>query len=372
MQVAPQQWVDPASARPLLVMSPGQGPPGQQQQMVARSAPEQDSDEDSDDDNHTQETQQLCENEDIYDVFIGCLLYDLARYHMGKSRGGGCRRFFRTAAVFFVMLLNMAAQIYIIYNVKRFVSSWAVGEARGSYSQYEEHMYTSTHLNNHGMHRGNSGAFHPENFETLTADQKKVMCQIALSQPAFLLVMLGVWTLGNFGEVKLTFQQAYNVLSLETSGRGLSATAEETDDGIKITKVSMGVKILTMICVTIPRLVVTLVLLWLGCRWLTATESFADIILNALALTFLIDLNCLLYRTVMPKRDLVDAQKTCVVKDEELAPSLLNYTADLIWLLLAVFWVWLYVFHIQAVLTEYKYDVGGVCTPFLDSLASVR
>lgn len=332
-----------------------------------------DDDSGSDDDHHVEDTEQLCEGEDIYDVFIGCLLYDLARYGLNKSRGrGNCRRFFRAFAVFLVMLLNMGVQVYIIFHVQRFVSSWAVGEARSAYSDYEEHMYSSSHLNKNGMHRGNAGAFLPANFATLSDEEKKVVCQTPLSQPAFLMVMLGVWTLNNFGELKLSFLQGYRVLRLPTSGRGLSADAEATEDGVQINGVSMGMKILTLVCVTIPRILVTVVLLWLGCRWLTATQSFADVILNALALGFLVDLNSLLYRTVMPRRDLVDAQKTCVAKNEKLEPSIWAYSADLVWFVLAVVWVWLYVFHLQMVLNEYNYDVASVCNPFLDVMAAPR
>jgi len=327
----------------------------------------------SDDDHHVEETEQLCENEDIYDVFIGCLLYDLARYSLNKSRGrGNCRRFFRDAAVFFVMLLNMAVQVYIIFNVQRFVSSWAVGEARSAYSDYEEHMYSSTHLNKNGMHRGDAGAFLPEHFQTLSDDAKRIVCQTPLSQPAFLMVMLGVWTLNNFGELKLSFLQGYRVLRLPTAGSGLSASAELTEEGVKINSVSMGMKVLTVVFVTIPRVLVTTVLLWLGCRWLTATQSFAGVILNALALGFLVDLNSLLYRTVMPRRDVVDAQKTCVAKNERLEPSIWAYSADLFWFALAVVWVWAYVFHLQRVLNEYNYDVAAVCNPFLDAMAAPR
>ena len=38
--------------------------------------------------------------------------------------------------------------------------------------------------------------------------------------------------------------------------------------------------------VLLPRFGIACYLLWLGCRWLTATNNFADLILNAVALEF--------------------------------------------------------------------------------------
>jgi len=45
-----------------------------------------------------------------------------------------------------------------------------------------------------------------------------------------------------------------------------------------------------MFLVLLPRLLMSGVLLWLGCRWLLATPNFADLVLNAVALEFILTL----------------------------------------------------------------------------------
>eukprot|EP00490_Sorites_sp_Unknown_P007800 CAMPEP_0114680824 /NCGR_PEP_ID=MMETSP0191-20121206/54616_1 /TAXON_ID=126664 /ORGANISM="Sorites sp." /LENGTH=79 /DNA_ID=CAMNT_0001958197 /DNA_START=12 /DNA_END=248 /DNA_ORIENTATION=+ len=49
------------------------------------------------------------------------------------------------------------------------------------------------------------------------------------------------------------------------------------------------------ICVTLPKLMVGVALLYGGCRWFVATESWESLILNALALEFVIGIDELVF-----------------------------------------------------------------------------
>merc|ERR1719161_2218973 len=55
-----------------------------------------------------------------------------------------------------------------------------------------------------------------------------------------------------------------------------------------------------VLCVQCPRFIMNSVLLWLGMRWLTATLGFGDLLLNALALEFILNLSDLLFLTLVP------------------------------------------------------------------------
>ena len=55
---------------------------------------------------------------------------------------------------------------------------------------------------------------------------------------------------------------------------------------MEIVAVNRTARILVTIFVLLPKIAVAVMLTYIGCRWLAATQSFGDLILNALALEF--------------------------------------------------------------------------------------
>merc|ERR1719324_47455 len=60
------------------------------------------------------------------------------------------------------------------------------------------------------------------------------------------------------------------------------------------------------------RCVIACVLLFLGCRWLLATNRFADLILNAVALEFILLLKETTYLLLVPKRNQLELGTTTI------------------------------------------------------------
>jgi len=75
--------------------------------------------------------------------------------------------------------------------------------------------------------------------------------------------------------------------------------------------------------VLVPRTIITCLLLWLGCRWLLATNNFADLVLNAVALEFILST-----KTMSP------------VKHEK--ASIWAFTGSMMWMFVAFAWVLVY------------------------------
>merc|ERR1712032_430502 len=108
---------------------------------------------------------------------------------------------------------------------------------------------------------------------------------------------------------------------------------------------------------------------WVGCRWLVATPSFSDIILNGLALAFIVEIKEMLYNDVFPKIFHEETQLIRVKKDSHTlkldAPSL----AVPVCLTLGSFaWVFTYMYQLQAVLPEYQWDIKLPCLEFIAEL----
>merc|ERR1719401_2961347 len=100
----------------------------------------------------------------------------------------------------------------------------------------------------------------------------------------------------------------------------------------------------------------TAVLLWLGCRWLAATPNFSDILLNAVALEFILLLKELLYNSMVPARSRRETANTLILPVENRSPpSLWVLGKSSIWGMVSVAWVLIYIRYLQAVLPQYNW-----------------
>merc|ERR1712227_664057 len=103
--------------------------------------------------------------------------------------------------------------------------------------------------------------------------------------PWFLGAVLLVWTLTVLSSVR----QIYNKLLRFTCGVKTvpSCAAElikDQDSTVHLVGLPLCLKITLALTVQLPRLVMIGYLWWMGCRFLVATMSWTDLLLNALAL----------------------------------------------------------------------------------------
>merc|ERR1712232_1345200 len=102
-------------------------------------------------------------------------------------------------------------------------------------------------------------------------------------------------------------------------------------------------------------------LLWLGCRFLAATNDFGEMVLNAVALEFVLMIKDLLYCTIVPDRNKREVEKICIRPSQPVEwASYWTYLGTLSWL-------FYYVFLFQLVLPGYNWDVRLMCTPWLEA-----
>jgi len=128
-------------------------------------------------------------------------------------------------------------------------------------------------------------------------------------------------------------------------------------------------KAIIFLLVLLPWFIISCNLLAEGSRWLASTNDFGDLILNAVGLEFVLLLKDLVYHTIVTERNKRELRNTFVhpiVKKE--TAGYLVFMGGFIWGALAVIWVYAYIFHIQTVLPEYKWDVHASCTRWLKSL----
>lgn len=130
-------------------------------------------------------------------------------------------------------------------------------------------------------------------------------------------------------------------------------------------------KTMVVLCVILPRLGITGLLLWVGCRWLLATNNFAELILNAVALEFILILKEMMYQTLVPHRNKIDLRSTFIKHRWTEPADAWAFTNTICWGVLAVIWVLSYmgIPHRmqgwQMVLPDYKWDVHDICAPWI-------
>jgi len=133
-----------------------------------------------------------------------------------------------------------------------------------------------------------------------------------------------------------------------------------------------NVKCLLVFVVILPRVILTGTLLWLGTRFLTATNDFSELVLNTVGLEFIILFKNLTYHTVVPDRNKRELQNIEVRPSTAVEyANYFNYLGTFGWAVVAMAWNVYYVFMLQDVLPQYRWDVGPFCGPWFEKKYAV-
>jgi len=145
------------------------------------------------------------------------------------------------------------------------------------------------------------------------------------------------------------------------------------DHELVIYRLPIYMKVLIVVLVIIPRVGISSYLLWLGCRWLIATNNFSDMVMNAVALEFILLLKELLYKALISVRNRLDLERTKLQpRYRKRAPTCGAFTRTVVYGLLSCVWVLAcmgvpeHFNGIQQVLPDYKWDVRMVCKRWIE------
>lgn len=162
------------------------------------------------------------------------------------------------------------------------------------------------------------------------------------------------------------------VISVPTIAKMADAISVKDDGSSEVLGLTLWLKISLLLFVQGPRVVMNSFLLWLGARWLTATLGFGDLLLNALALEFILNLSHLLYEAMVPYNGKLLTQRTMIphVRKHE-RENCCNMFGMFSCGGLAVALCFTYMYFLQTVLPSYKWDVHIPCEAFLKKELSV-
>ncbi|CAK9054686.1 Hypothetical protein (Fragment) [Durusdinium trenchii] len=80
----------------------------------------------------------------------------------------------------------------------------------------------------------------------------------------------------------------------------MSEACKEEDGAVKVVALTSFTKTLIFVLVIVPKILICSTLMWLGCQWLTATNSFSDLVMNSIAMEFVTGIDEALYETLLP------------------------------------------------------------------------
>jgi len=280
----------------------------------------------------------------------------------------------RMSVALSIVAFTVGLQAFIIYETKMFVTPPYVQAIRTVYSDFENLTYRdddgTPHLtySKYGGARGISGHFNHNHFQALSEEEQAEVCNISFSQPWFIFTLLFIWSMSVTESVRGTIVLMLRLLlpSATAWNEDMRESVEVDGDTLTVKSLPACVKFAFCWFFLLPKLLVTLVLLWLGCRFLVSTMSYGDVLRNAVALTFILGIPELVFRVLVPMRGRLETTQTLVrsVFSRERA-SLLTYFGAFSLLLVVGLWVVLYMTYIQDVLPEYNWDVHTTCEDYL-------
>eukprot|EP00427_Karlodinium_veneficum_P027034 CAMPEP_0169205902 /NCGR_PEP_ID=MMETSP1016-20121227/12759_1 /TAXON_ID=342587 /ORGANISM="Karlodinium micrum, Strain CCMP2283" /LENGTH=309 /DNA_ID=CAMNT_0009283067 /DNA_START=118 /DNA_END=1044 /DNA_ORIENTATION=+ len=285
--------------------------------------------------------------EDTYGYVISSIVRDIGWLEKGTSLKR--LRLCRLASAILLLVLTIGLQVVILYFVRQLLTATSVHNIRQVYSRYEELMYPNHtqlvyHVGGLVYYRGVQGYRVDANFDLLDDDEKSELCSIPLSQPMYLFTILLIWTLTCTYQLRANQEQFHRLIvfidTVETMT--MSTTTRDEDPDITIVQgLTCSVKVALVFLVFLPQAFMTCLLCWLGCRWMTATSDLGELLLNAVALEFVLLLKENLYKVLVPKRSKQEMQSTYVMKDddeEKANPSVASFFCSFLWGVGAALW----------------------------------
>lgn len=310
--------------------------------------------------------------ENIYGFVMASLIKDSADMRIHPEHCLHSLRPLRIAGAFLLCFIMFGMQAFFVIEAKKLVTPHDVQRARQVYGLFEDTMYTDAGGKPHvfytvnGYARGYNGYFNKTNFAKLSPEEKESICRVPLSQPYFLFGVLFIWTLTVLHHMRQSINLFIRIMNLETlphMDKAVKVNALGQDEVVGLTCL---MKITLVTCVQCPRVCMNSFLLWLGARWLTATLGFGDLLLNALALEFILNLSGLLYDAMVPYNGKLLVQRTLIphLHNKEMENCCNMFGMFSVGVIATVFCI-VYMLYLQAVLPEYKWDIHLVCKGYL-------
>lgn len=217
------------------------------------------------------------------------------------------------------------------------------------------------------------GNFLMDEWEALAEDTQNELCQIPLANVEFTFVMLLLWVVTILGELH-DVERRTRQLWVVPSTQDIEEMIQRNEDGsINIHAFHWFYRSVTFALCIVPKIIIAMILLFVGLRWLSATPCFADLVLNSVALSFILNCDEILYQVLIPRVTQERVQSTKLrqgPKDSHVMENWKGYTRSIVYGILCLLFTYGYMFWARdivgvGVLPGYKTDLHIHCARHL-------
>jgi len=293
---------------------------------------------------------------DMWGVAIMTLTRDLGDIFSGSNCGKHLVRFLYS---FFCAILNLALQLVLLWYVYRFVVGDSVWHIQGNYAQFHVQAF------------GKDQKFNQTAWRNLDTGLRDGLCSAVLTKPLFLGIILFLWVGRMMGEFKACNRLLWDVANLSAVPSEASSyqCIVEREGNHQVIGMKCGTRFLIYTLVVIPKFCICILLTVIGLQWLTATEGFAALILNALVLGFIVDIDENILKFFLPQRCKTALEATKFAypskgskSDEVLLHEMVHdYVRNVLYLGLAIAVTYVYITYLQQVLPWFRHDIHENC-----------
>lgn len=294
-------------------------------------------------------------SQDMWGVAIMTLTRDLAEIMRGNNLCAHLTRFIYALGC---CALNLFLQVKILLWVNRYVVGESVWTIQGNYWRFHHDMFDKT------------GRFNETAWMNWGSERDE-LCGAVLTNTLFLGCILFLWIGRMLAEYKDTHRLIKEIHALPNvpPEASIHNTVLHRNGQAEIIGMSWCTRVILYVIVVVPKLGVCMLLMVIGCQWLTATESFSDLILNALALEFVIGIDEQILQFFLPKRAADTVGNTVFAypskgpptEEDDLRAMESDYHRNIFYFVCCFCFTLLYLLKFQWVLPDYGRDIGPHC-----------
>jgi len=289
---------------------------------------------------------------------------------------------YRLCYVLAVLIVNYFFQFLMLWWISDYVVQPSIHSVQHVYSTFHSRFFTI------------DGQFMRDTWDAAMSDwdveYKKQLCHMVFSKFYFLWLVLMLWVMIMVIEFRKNAKLLLDVFRVPTCPgshpelmiKGTGGGFEESDaddDKILIVGLTPKLRICVFCVILIPKFVIGVCLMVLGMSWLSATESFSELILNSLALQFVINIDESIFEALLPEAYREDMKKVVIQiprrrgnLEERIREDWAQWKTSTFYFFFFSVFTFVYIKHLQSipilgVLPYFRHDISDACEPFLEA-----
>jgi hypothetical protein len=302
---------------------------------------------------------------DCWGGLVFVVVTDLPDLRAGRAVMEGKIRF---GFVLCTFIINVMIQGILLYFIGKLLMMPGILGTQNLYKDFHQRSFVD-------------GTSNQDQFDAMPEVDKENLCGMALSQGLFVRVILFLWVTTNVGELRDNYAKTMGVVNLPRLPEGLDTRlmvrdlpTTETADFCVICLNLKG-KVGLLVLVFIPKFIIAMLVTLEGCLWLMSAENIGDLILNSLALAFVVKVDELLAQVFYPQRLQKDLENLSLYlpsdpndNDDELRSRKSSYEfIECAVVLCATLIIVEVMIVFQPVIPYYANDVTTMCMGFINS-----